>query len=98
MLAIATTAIIVAAILAEYRTILDRFDRFIDTELLFNIFLRSALKRHFNNFCPGLVRRVRMKVEDENDEKEADEVMFCRFSVGDLVQVIHSALLWLPAF
>ncbi len=38
------------------------------------------------------VGRGKMKVEDENaddekDRKEADEVMFCRFSVGDLVQV-----------
>ncbi len=35
-----------------------------------------------------------MKVEDEiaNDEKEAEEVMFCRFSVGDLVQVLYVVL------
>ena len=41
-----------------------------------------------------------MKVEDEiaNDEKEADEVMFCRFSVGDLVQVMYSVISWHSAF
>jgi hypothetical protein len=33
-----------------------------------------------------------MKVESEiaDEEREADEVMFSRFSVGDLVQVIYT--------
>ncbi len=82
--------------LAEYRTILDR--GLIDTDLLFNNMINGAWpKRHLRNnsrppppFTAG--GRGKMKVEDENaddekDRKEADEVMFCRFSVGDLVQV-----------
>lgn len=37
---------------------------------------------------PSRLRRRRSgKMENSNDEKEADEIMFSRFAVGDLVQV-----------
>jgi hypothetical protein len=63
-----------------------------------------CLKRHRNKisgFGPLLLTMAgrEMKIEDDiADEKEADEVMFSRFSVGDLVQVIFDSLPWHPGF